>query len=175
MALLRSATVQSEKEEVVNYISLTFLLLAIVTLVLIFRDAFPLLNSEDQTTFRLFGIGLGGNFAFKVTPLIASGTYTFVHTQGVAKGCYSFPSLSPRQRSVWATDFGKFLAHDRVPRVVRRNAANEVSVVPLPHHPNLRACAVPVGQTLPLVTTAAHPARFPSAGRNSSRQHKKGD
>jgi uncharacterized membrane protein len=39
-------------EDLVNDISLGFLLLALVTLALIFRDAFRHLNADDQTTFR---------------------------------------------------------------------------------------------------------------------------
>ena len=39
-------------EDSVNYISLTFLFLALVTLALIFNDAFRHLNADDQTTFR---------------------------------------------------------------------------------------------------------------------------
>ncbi|SRR5712664_1458331 len=35
-----------------NSISLSLFLLALATLILIFRDAFPLLNLDDQTTFR---------------------------------------------------------------------------------------------------------------------------
>ena len=65
-----------------------------------------------------FDIGLGGNFVFEVAPLIASGTYTFARTQGAAKGCYSFPSLSAPQCSLWATDFGWFLSHNRISAVL---------------------------------------------------------
>ena len=39
-------------EDLVNDISLGFFLLALVTLALIFRDAFRHLNADDQTTFR---------------------------------------------------------------------------------------------------------------------------
>jgi hypothetical protein len=39
-------------EDLVNNISLGFLLLALVTLALIFRDAFAHLTADDQTTFR---------------------------------------------------------------------------------------------------------------------------
>jgi hypothetical protein len=39
-------------KDLLNYISLTFLFLALVILALIFRDAFRHLNADDQTTFR---------------------------------------------------------------------------------------------------------------------------
>src|SRR5882762_11742123 len=77
----------------------------------------------------VFDIGLGGNFGFKVAPLIAFGTHMFASTQGVVKGRYSFPALSHPPRSLWGTNFGCFLSHNRITRVVRRNAANQVSAV----------------------------------------------
>jgi hypothetical protein len=39
-------------ETLFNSIGLSLFLLALVTIALIFRDAFPLLNPDDQTTFR---------------------------------------------------------------------------------------------------------------------------
>src|SRR6267378_3684637 len=39
-------------ETLLNSIGLFLFLLALVTMVLIFRDAFPLLSSDDQTSFR---------------------------------------------------------------------------------------------------------------------------
>ena len=54
-ALSRCFSVQQynlKMEDLVNDISLGFFLLALVTLALIFRDAFRHLNSDDQTTFR---------------------------------------------------------------------------------------------------------------------------
>ena len=39
-------------ETLINSIGLFLFLLALVTMTLIFRDAFPLLSSDDKTTFR---------------------------------------------------------------------------------------------------------------------------
>jgi hypothetical protein len=39
-------------EKLINFIGLFLFLLALATMALIFRDAFPLLSSDDQTTFR---------------------------------------------------------------------------------------------------------------------------
>jgi hypothetical protein len=52
MELHRSASLQLLDGRFAQLHILTFLFLALVTLALIFRDAFRRLNADDQTTFR---------------------------------------------------------------------------------------------------------------------------